>query len=88
MRVRAESAVHNSGANDGNAVGCTRRPTHASSLRHPRVRDLVEAAFGSRRRDRLTRVVAAAIVDRRCLVVLEVGVQLLATSGEPVDSEA
>jgi hypothetical protein len=43
--MSAESPVKDGGADDRDAVGSARRPAHAPSLRHPRVRDLVDAAF-------------------------------------------
>jgi len=43
--MSVESPVKDSGADDRDKVGSARRPAHAPSLRHPRVRDLVDAAL-------------------------------------------
>jgi hypothetical protein len=43
--MSAESPVKEGGADDRGTVGSARRPAHTLSLRHPRVRDLVDAAL-------------------------------------------
>ena len=40
-----KSPVKDCGADDRDAVGAARRPAHAPSLRHPGIRDLVDAAL-------------------------------------------